>query len=304
LVRPALTPLVIAGPTAAGKSELALRLAARDDGMIICADSRQVFEGMVIGSGGPSDADRARAPHAGYNDVPPEQTWDAGRFLEVADAHVAAAQQRGKRPILVGGSGMYLRSWRFGLGDVPPRDDAVRARLESEVAAQGAPALHARLQQLDPDAASRIEPQDPVRVVRALEIHEVTGGRASERRVSHAGPERVQARWVLLEADTGFLRPRLKARAAAMLAAGLVDEARALRRRLGPEHRLLSTMGYQEALLVVDGALDEPAAVDAIERRWWQYARRQRTWFRKEPWWHRLDAALGTDALFTALKGM
>src|SRR5690606_4228525 len=126
----AFVPVVLAGPTASGKSGLALALAERLGGEIVCADSRQVYEGMVIGAAGPSEDERRRVRHVSYQEDPPEERYDAGRFLADTDRFVREVSARGHRPILVGGSGLYLRSWRHGLSDVPARDDEVRARLE------------------------------------------------------------------------------------------------------------------------------------------------------------------------------
>ena len=300
MVRSTLT-VVVAGPTAAGKSALAVQLAA-EGGTVVCADSRQVYEDMHIGTASPDDGERAAARHIGYNVVPPEEAYDAGRFLADTDRYVEEQCADGRRPVLVGGSGLYLRSWRFGLDDVPGRDDEVRARLEAEVQATGSPALHARLAAADPEAAARIEPQDFIRVVRSLEILEVTGQRPSTlRRADWSAAPRVEARWLILDADGEWLRPRLRARAEEMFRAGLVEEALALRERLGAEHRLLQTMGYEEALAIADGGIDEAAAVEKVARRQWQYARRQRTWFKKEPWWERFDAALGTEAILSRI---
>lgn len=291
MVRSALTPVVLAGPTASGKSGLAAALARALDGVVVCADSRQVYEGMVIGAAAPSEEERALVPHLGYNTVPPEERYDAARFLRDTDQAVTEVQASGRVPLLVGGSGLYLRCWRYGLSDVPARDDAVRARLEREVETDGVEALYTRLSVTDPEAARGIKPTDPIRVVRALEIHEVTGRPASELRVSHAANEpRVDAHWLLLDAPPEWLVPRLERRAQAMFHEGLVDEARALRARLGPDHPLLKTMGYEEALLLADGTLDERAGLERIAIRQRQYAKRQRTWFKKEPWWERLDA--------------
>lgn len=291
MVRSTLTPIVLAGPTGSGKSGLALALAERLGGEVVCADSRQVYEGMIIGAAAPSHDDKRRAPHVGYNVVPPEDRYDASRFLEDTDRYVAEVQRRGHTALLVGGSGLYLRSWRYGLADVPRRDDEVRARLEAELSALGVDALHARLAAVDPDAARDIQPGDPIRVVRALEIFEVSGKKPSELRQSHGSHEvRVQARWILLEAPSEWLAPRLERRARAMLDEGLVEEAVTLRDRLGAEHPLLRTMGYEEALALAEGALDEERCLEAIFIRQRQYAKRQRTWFKKEPWWTRLDA--------------
>lgn len=285
-------PVVLAGPTGSGKSGLALALAERLEGEIVCADSRQVYEGMVIGAAGPSDDERRRVKHVGYHVAPPEERYDAGRFLADTDRYVEEVRARGHLPILVGGSGLYLRSWRQGLSDVPPRDDEVRARLERELLERGVRALYERLTREDPETARAIAPSDPVRVVRALEILEVSGKKPSALRRSHGeGDARVHARWLLLEAPMEWLVPRLERRARAMLDEGLVEEALRLRERLGPGHPLLGTMGYEEALLLADGALDEQQALETIVRRQRQYARRQRTWFKKEGWWTRLDAS-------------
>lgn len=300
----AFVPVVLAGPTASGKSGLALALAERLGGEIVCADSRQVYEGMVIGAAGPSEDERRRARHVGYHEVPPEERYDAGRFLADTDRFVREVSARGHLPILVGGSGLYLRSWRHGLSDVPARDDEVRARLERELERDGVEALHARLAREDPDAAREIQPRDPVRVVRALEILEVSGQRPSELRKSHGSDDvRVHARWLLLEAPMEWLTARLEQRAREMFEAGLVDEAVALRERLGPGHPLLGTMGYEEALLLAEGTLDEERALATLVRRQRQYARRQRTWFRKERWWTRLDAS-APDLLEQTLRAL
>lgn len=305
MVPPGLTPLVLAGPTASGKSALALAIAARFGGALVCGDSRQVYEGMRVASAGPSDDERARAPHLGYHDVPPEETFTAGRFVARCDALVDEATARGLLPIVVGGSGLYLRAWRFGLDDAPPSDPEVRARLDTECARLGPAALHARLAAADPASAARIRPEDPVRVVRALEILEVAGVPPSSLRTSHGrgevpGAVRSDARWVLLDAPMEWLTPRLLARARRMFDDGLVDEAKALRGRLPPDHRLLATMGVEEALQVADGLLPLDAAVALIVKRQRAYARRQRTWFRGEPWWERVDATRPdlADALF------
>lgn len=291
MVRSALKPLVLAGPTASGKSALALCVAVRVGGEIVCGDSRQVYAGMRIGSASPTDEERARVPHHGYNAIPPGEPYDAGRFLEDTDRLVAEVTARGRLPILVGGAGLYLRAWRYGLSDVPPKDPEIRARLEAEIAREGTEALHARLAEVDPESARAITPKDPVRIVRALEVYALTGRRPSELRRTHLGDDvRVQAIWVLLDAPGEELNPRIEARARAMFEEGLVEEAQALADRLGAGHRLLETMGYAEALALSRGEIDLDEAVRRTARRQKDYARRQRTWFRKEPWWVRLDA--------------
>lgn len=289
-------PLVVAGPTGVGKSGLALSVAERVGGTIVCADSRQVYETMVIGTAAPDDDERARVPHVGFCEVPPEDVYDAGRFVSETDARCARLSAEDRLPLLVGGTGMYLRSWRCGLDDVPEADPALRTKLEAELDDVGPELMHRRLAGIDPETADRVAPTDPVRIVRALELFELTGQKASDLRRSHEGAApRIDATWIWLDAPLDWIEPRLRVRAERMLAAGLVQEALALRARLGPEHRLVKTMGYEEALALHDGELAEDEALTRIVKRQRRYAKRQRTWFKKEPWWRRVDVPAAGD---------
>ncbi len=282
-------PIVIAGPTASGKSALAMRLAKEMDGEIICADSRQVYQYMRIGTAGPSLDEMAQIPHHGFHTIDPKCEFDAGQFLLQTDAFVADVLARNRVPILVGGTGMYLRSYRYGLSDVPKRDDAIRQQLFEDIKQYGLESLHQKLAKKDPVAALKIAPQDEVRIVRALEIIELTGQAPSDLRIGHRDVEpRVNASWVLLWPDREWLTKRLAQRVDLMLAEGLVDEAVALRDYLGPDHHLLSTMGYEEALWFADGKISLEMAREKIIIRQRQYAKRQQTWFKKEAWWQRL----------------
>lgn len=285
------TPIVVAGPTASGKSALALALALRKQGEIVCADSRQLYQGMRIASAAPTQDERARVPHHLYGVVPPEDHMTAGAWSARADAIVDDIRARGHVPIIVGGTGLYLRIWRVGIEEC--FDPRVRSRLNDEAALCGSAALHRRLRNVDPAAAAVISPNDCVRVVRALEIFEVSG-RPRGAVDLRALPPRVNAHWLMVDAAIDALEPCMRARAAAMFAAGpagIVDEARALAARLPPAHRLRHTIGVKEALDVAAGALLVPEAVARTTARTRHYARRQRTWFKKEPWWRRLDAA-------------
>ena len=279
-------PVVLAGPTGIGKSAVALAMAERLGGEIICGDSRQVYEGMCIGAAGPTREEQERVPHVGYHVVPPEKAYDAGHFWQDTDRYVADVQARGRFPIIVGGTGLYLRIWRYGLSDVPPKDDAIRMRLEDDVAKGRLADLYQRLLQIDPEAASAIEEQDSVRIVRALEIWELTGQKPSALRKSHGGrPPRQSAHWFLLDADMGWLEKRLHHRAKQMFDTGLVAESEALVKRLGEEHTLSKTMGYREAYAFAQKQMSFDDALERTFRRQRQYAKRQRTWFRKETWW-------------------
>lgn len=289
-----LRPVVIGGPTASGKSALALAVAEAVGGEIVCADSRQVYAGMTVAAAGPDDDERARAPHHLYGAWSPAETVTAGAWAARVDGVVADIMARGRVPVVVGGTGLYLRAWRVGL--MEPSDEAVRARLDDEAERDGVAALHQRLAAVDPDAAAAIAPTDRVRVVRALEIVTLKGGPRGATDLATL-PARVDARWLLVDAPLDVLEPRIRARAERMFrpcAPGappaIVAEALLLRARLGVGHRLLATLGTEEALALEDGTLTLEAAVARTTLRTRQYARRQRTWFKKEPWWIRAPA--------------
>lgn len=279
-------PVVLAGPTGSGKSRLALELARRLNGELICADSRQVYAGMVVGTASPTRAQKSLVPHHGYNIHDPARGYDVARFVQETDRIVREVRARGSLPILVGGTGLYLRVWRMGLDPAPGADSPLRARLRQELLQHGSARLHERLRKIDPPTAQRIDPQDSVRVVRALEIHARTGEKPSFVRPDWRGrPPRVQARWLLVRLGREELNERITQRAQQMVGEALVEEARALRRRLGESHPLTRTMGYEEALAWSDGRLHHPQAVERVIIRHRQYAKRQRTWFNAEPWW-------------------
>jgi len=294
-------PLVLAGPTGSGKSGLALALAAAHDGAIICADSRQVYAHMRIGAAGPTDDELQQVWHLGYHEVAPHEVFAAGDFISRTDAAIAEVQAAGKWPLLVGGTGLYLRAWRFGLDDVPRADPALRQKLEDDLAEKGSVAMHQELADVDPESAAAITPTDPVRIVRALEVFAMTGQKASTLRTTHfSGAPRHDADFVLLNPDRAWLVPRIEQRARQMFDDGLVDEAVALRAVLhdvegDAPHRLLQTMGYEEALKLHDGAMTSEEALEQTFIRQRQFARRQRTWFKKETWWEVFDIASDAD---------
>lgn len=285
--------VVIGGQTASGKSALALRLATEaSDGVIgelVCADSRQVYAGLRIAAAGPDDKERAHAPHHLYGAFDPgTSTVNAGVFIDAADRAIANILARGRRAIVVGGTGLYLRSLRLGLDEAPPGDPAVRARLQAEFEARGLPALveALRARVLDVDG---IDLQNPVRVLRALEIVEA-GGNLGARDLDALlrrppRPHVDDAAWWLVSPPQGVVEQDIAARARRMFEGGIVDEARALAAHLPAGHHLLATIGTEEALAVAGGALDVEGAIAAVIIRTRQYARRQRTWFRREPWW-------------------
>lgn len=281
-VRPAI--VVIGGTTGSGKTELALALARRFAGELVGADSVQVYRGFDIGSAKPDADELGGVPHHLIDVIDPDDAIDAARFAALADEAIAAIAARGRLPIVVGGTGLWLRALVRGLVALPPPDPALRAGLEAEVARLGAPALHARLAHLDPRAAGAIHPNDALRIVRALEVHAQTGRALGELRHQHAlGAPRYPTLFFALDRPREALRTRLERRVDTMLARGWVDEVRALLARWGPDVRAFGSVGYREILAHVRGALSLEEARAAAVRASWVYTRRQRTWFRSEP---------------------
>lgn len=273
---------VIAGPTASGKTALAIALAARVGGEIVNADSQQVYRGLDVGTAKPTAAERAAVPHHLLDLVAPGEGMDAARFVALADAAIAEVAARGRLPIVAGGTGLYVRALLHGVVAAPGRDPALRARLQEQAARLGRPALHARLAAMDPQAAARIRPNDLVRVVRALEIA-AGGRRPSELHASHAFREdRYDATLVALDPPRDALHARIDARVREMFAGGILDEARALAARLGGAAPPKLPIGYAEALAVVRGTMDVDEAIRRVQVAHRRYARRQVIWLRRE----------------------
>ena len=275
----------LVGPTASGKSALGLELAERLGGEIVSADSRQVYRGLDIGTAKPTPAERARVPHHGLDLVEPGDSFDAARFTAVAAAAIADVCRRGRPPFVVGGTGLYVRALLHGLCPAPPRVPALRAALGHLVAERGAPAVHRGLAALDPVAASRIGPNDAVRIVRALEVGIATGRRLSAWQAAHrfAGSA-YDALVIGLGRPVPELDARIARRAREMVAAGFRDEVAALCARGVPADAPgLRTVGYAEMRAWSEGRLADDVALAALVRATRGFAKRQRTWFRHEP---------------------
>ena len=286
----------IVGPTASGKSALALDLAERLGAEIVSADSRQIYRDLDIGTAKPTAAERARIRHHCLDLVAPDEAFDAARFRDAARAAIADIARRGHAALVVGGTGLYVRALLRGLCPAPPRAPALRATLAQE----DAPALHRRLGVLDPVAAARIAPTDARRIVRALEVALVSGVPLSRWQAEHRLAEPAYDALVIgLARPTAELDARIAARARAMLEAGFLDEVRALGRRgLGAAAPGLSAVGYRELLACVEGRTDLETALAAMVRATRQFAKRQRTWFRREPAivWRHPEREAGTIA--------
>lgn len=289
--------LVLAGPTACGKSALALALAERFELEIVSVDSAQVYRGLDIGTAKPSAAERLHVPHHLIDLLDPAERYSAARFVADARAAIAAINRRGRLALLVGGTMLYLKALLEGLDALPEADAAVRAAIDAQAAAHGWPALHAELARVDPATAARLAPHDAQRIQRALEVWRLTGkpmsqahGRArAEHRAPAPAADAAPAAGtglalplIALEpASRAWLHARIAERFDAMLAAGFVDEVRALRAR-GDLHAALPSMrcvGYRQLWQALDAA-----ALDGVRERGIaatrQLAKRQLTWLR------------------------
>ncbi|SFD70023.1 tRNA dimethylallyltransferase [Thiohalospira halophila DSM 15071] len=304
---PALRPLFLMGPTASGKTGLAVELVRRGVGAIISVDSAQVYRGLDVGTAKPDAATLAEAPHRLLDIRDPAEGYSAAEFRRDALAAMDEVAAAGQRPLLVGGTMLYFRALLHGLDPLPPGDPEVRQRLEAEAAEQGWGALHARLAAADPESGRRIHPNDPQRIQRALEILETTGRPPSAWYAENAAEPLpvTPIKIAVAPGERSELHRRIEARFHAMLEAGLEEEVAALRSRgnLGPEHPVLRMVGYRQVLAYLEGEVDHSTMVEQGVAATRQLARRQLTWLRREPDVHWLDPEAG-DAVERALKWM
>jgi tRNA dimethylallyltransferase len=294
--------VAIVGATATGKTGLAEAVADRLGGEVVCADSRQVYRELEIGTGKPDATQRAARAHHLFDALELGRPASAGWYARAAGEVLAAVRARGRTPVLVGGSGLYLRAVTHGLFDEPPIDPGVRRALRAEFDERGPEAMHDRLAERDPAAAARLHPADRQRVLRALEVVEGTGRPLSWWHARGA-PDRAGERWdiVRLTLDPGVLRQRIAARTRWMFANGLVDEARTLvERGLEPPLRALRAIGYDEALDLLAGSATREEAEARVNLRTGQLAKRQRTWFRHQLASTAIDAGAADPAELVA----
>ena len=271
------------GPTASGKSALALALAAEFPVEIVSVDSAQVYRGMDIGTAKPSAAERSRVPHHLIDIAEPTERYSAGRFRADAIAAVRQIVARGRIPLLVGGTMLYYRALAVGLDELPAADPAIRAAIEAEARRRGWPALHAELARADPQAAARIAPRDAQRIQRALEVIRASGVPISRLRRGAAPRLPFELRgFALIPADRAELHRRIAARFDAMLAAGLVEELRELRRRhdLDPSLPAMRAVGYRQAWRHLEGEISAGELREQAIAATRQLAKRQLTWLR------------------------
>jgi tRNA dimethylallyltransferase len=303
--------VVVAGPTASGKTASAIALADALGGEIVGADSIQIYRELDIGSAKPTRAELGGRPHHLIDVLEPTDSADAMRYAQLADAAIASIAARRRLPIVVGGTGLWIRALLRGLVDLPPVDPEIRRRLEEAVRIAGSPAAHDRLRTVDPRTAAVVHPNDALRIVRALEVHAQTGEPLGELRAAHAlGVPRYQAVFIVLDVPVPTLKERIAIRVDGMLTAGLIEETRGIVDRHGEDIRPLKSVGYRQVLehLQRDTALEElRREINAATR---VYARRQRTWFKNEPGvdlWTApvaLTSAAGVDHVRTLLSNV
>lgn len=298
--------VMLLGPTASGKSAIAMALAQRLPIEIVSVDSAQVYRGMDIGTAKPRPSERTAVRHHLIDLVDPSERYSAARFVDDARDAIAGIRARGNLPLLVGGTMLYARAFADGLHPLPGADAAVRARIDEQARIDGWPALHARLAELDPTSASRIEPGDAQRIQRALEVLELTGRPMSEW-LSRTPPEAAGTndcvRIALEPSERALLHARIASRFRAMIDAGLIDEVRALCARgdLSPQLPSMRCVGYRQIREWIEHGGAREAMIDAGIAATRQLAKRQLTWLRGMPERIRIDC-FSTDAFERALR--
>ena len=279
--------LVILGPTASGKSSLAMSLAQRLSGEIVSCDSVAVYRNFEIGTAKPSRDDRARVPHHLIDVADPGEPFTAGEYARHARAAIREITQRGHLPIVVGGTGLYLRALVEGLFPGPQRSDELRERLRSRATERGSNHLHRILQRLDPASAAKIHPNDAPKLVRAVEVCLTARGPMSQL-WSQQGRDPLRGYRILrlgLTPPREHLYDRINRRAAQMFADGLVAETQSLLQTCGDARSVtpIHSLGYSQALQYLRGGLTLDQAIAAAQQGHRNYAKRQMTWFRREP---------------------
>ena len=302
--------VVILGPTASGKTALSLALAAQFDGEIVNCDSVAMYRELEIGTARPTKEERAQATHHLIDFVDPSAYITAGEYARLARQALAVIGDRGHLPLIVGGTGLYLRALLEGLFPGPQRSEELRERLRQRAAAKGAAYVHAILEKMDPAAAGRIHANDTPKVIRAIEVC-----RASRQTLTDGwkqGRDPLKGFRILrlgLNPDRAALYERINRRAKRMFAAGLVDETMHLLARYGDRAWPLSALGYRQAVEMLRGELTRDEAIAAAQQAHRNYAKRQMTWFRREPEVHWLEgfgdeAAIQKQAVDAVQSGM
>ncbi len=275
--------LVLAGPTASGKTVAGIEMALEIGGEIVSADSVQVYRFLDIGSAKPTPEERRRVPHHCIDVANPDEPFSAGRYREIASAAIDGVLERGRIPIVVGGTGLYIRALTHGLFDGPMADPELRMRMEA-MENESPGILHRHLSQVDPETAARLHPNDRVRLIRALEVWHLTGIPISRHHQLHAEtPPAYETFMWIIDPPVQQLRERIRSRVKRMLEDGFVEEVRELRERYGTGVRSLDSVGYRQVGAFLDGQIAAHELEEAIARAHEKYVKQQRTWFRDFP---------------------
>ena len=276
--------VVIVGPTGSGKTALSLALAVQFRGEIVNCDSVALYRGFEIGTAKPSAEERARAPHHLLDIVEPTAVFTAGDYAQAARRVVTEIAARGRLPIVVGGSGLYLRAFLEGLFAGPKRSEQLRARLREIAQSKGSPYLHRILVRLDPAAAGRIHPNDAAKLIRAIEV--CLEARRKMTEMWQHGRDPLTGFRILrigLDPERGALYERINRRSRRMFDSGLVEETERLIERYGASPPPMQSLGYKQAVQLLRGEVDRESAIAAAQQAHRNYAKRQMTWFRREP---------------------
>jgi len=277
--------LVLAGPTAVGKTEYSIRLAKALDGEIISADSMQIYEGMDIGSAKPSAAELAMVPHHLIGEIDPRRAFSAAEYQILARQYIREVQKRGKLPIIAGGTGLYVNSLLYDMDfSVLPRQEGFREQLEEEAKREGPEVLHRRLEALDPEAAARIHPNNIKKVIRAIEVCQASGESFPEFEASFKKTKEYDVILIGLERERQELYGRIERRVDALMEQGLEQEvSHLLEKGLQISDISMKGIGYKEIISYLQGEYDREEAIRLIKQNTRRYAKRQMTWFRRYP---------------------
>lgn len=277
--------VVLVGPTAVGKSDIGLRLARALETDLLTADSRQVYRGMDIATDKPTAAQQQEVPHRLIDLVDPDESFNAGQYRDLALQEIERLYEERRLPLIVGGTGLYVRTLIHGLCDAPRADQAFRASLLQKAQGQGRYFLHAELAQVDPELAARLHPHDEVKIVRALEVFHLSGRRLSDVQQQHRFAEHpFSVLMIGLNRERAPLYRRIDERVESMFARGVVEEtAHLLAKGYGREAGAMKGLGYQQVAGYLAGDYDRGEALRLLQRDTRHYAKRQLTWFRKEP---------------------
>lgn len=277
--------VVIAGPTASGKTAVGMELAQKTGGEIVSADSVQIYRFMDIGSAKPTMEERARVPHHMIDIRSPDEDFSAGEYVREARACIDGILRRRKVPIVVGGTGLYIRALLGGILDLPPRDPDIRRSLLEEEQKGGPGTLYELLQGIDPETARKTPRQNLFRIVRTLEVFRITGKRISDLQQEHGFRSRpYRSLFICLSLERKILYERIDMRVDCMINGGLMEEvARLVQRGYSLKLNPLQSLGYRHAALILAEDLDHREAIRLMKRDTRRYAKRQLTWFRSEP---------------------